>query len=261
MDGLRDRSRERLCITVIAARVPGMNDTGVRAAIFDMDGVLIDSYRAHLKSWQAVGASEGIGITERAFAETFGRTSREVVADLWRDPAMPESRVAAIDHAKEAAFREIISEDFPEMAGARKLLSDLRNDGWKLAVASSGPPANVDLAVKHFTQVVQTQTDRLFDVVITGADVTHGKPHPEVFELAASRLEVDPGGCVVLEDAIPGVRAANRAGIACVVVRSTGHTDDEYDGLRVRAIEADLTGYSAPRLALAIAEESADLTR
>jgi beta-phosphoglucomutase len=191
------------------------------AAIFDMDGVLIDTYRAHYQSWLAMARREGLSFTEAEFGSTFGRTSREIIAHYWGEGRFSDAEIAALDAEKEAAFREIISENFPAMPGVHQLLADLHEAGWKLAVGSSGPPENVHLALDRLDKRA------LFDAVVTGMDVRRGKPDPQVFLLAAERLNISPERCVVIEDARPGIEAAHAAGMAAVGLVSTGRTRNE----------------------------------
>ena len=193
----------------------------VYAAIFDMDGVLVDTYHAHFQSWLEVARSAGLTFTEEQFAPTFGRTSREIIAKFWGPQLTNEAEIAALDAQKEAAFRRIISRDFPAMPGAGKLLADLRAAGFALAIGSSGPPENVALVLEKLC------AGSLFGAVVTGMDVTRGKPDPQVFLLAAQRLGVPPARCVVIEDAAPGVDAAHAAGMRCVGLVSTGRTAEE----------------------------------
>jgi len=188
------------------------------AAIFDMDGVLVDTYHAHYQSWLAMAEPEGLSFTEAEFAPTFGRTSREIIAYFWGDGRYSDAEIAALDEQKEAAFRRIIEADFPAMPGARGLLEELHDAGFALAVGSSGPPENVDLVLERLG------ARRLFQAVVTGMDVTRGKPDPQVFLIAAERLGVPPERCAVIEDAPAGVTAANAAGMTSVGLTSTGRT-------------------------------------
>ena len=199
-----------------------MNDK--RAVIFDMDGVLVDTYRAHFESWQVVAAEEDWSFDEAQFAPTFGRTSREVIAALWAEGRYDEARVAELDDRKEAAFRRIIREHFPAMPGARELLITLREAGFALAVGSSGPPANVELVLDRLDARV------LFDAVVTGADVTRGKPDPQVFLTAAGRLGVRAERSAVIEDAPAGIAAARAARMVPVGLASTGRTRESLSG-------------------------------
>lgn len=189
--------------------------------IFDMDGVLIDSYRAHFESWRMIAAEEGLHITELQFAKTFGRTSREIIAALWGEKPCDEAKIADLDRRKEAAFRDLIRENFPIMPGARELLDELRADGFLLAIGSSGPPENVALTLERLGR------QSLFSAVVTGMDVMRGKPDPQVFLLAAERLGLAPERCVVIEDAPAGIEAAHAAGAKAVGLASTGRTHQD----------------------------------
>src|SRR5579863_5342463 len=149
------------------------------AVIFDMDGVLVDSYQAHWQSWHFMADELGKGLTEEQFVSTFGRTSREIIAEHWGAECLTPDEIAAFDKRKEALYRELVERDFPAMDGATELIRALSVNGFKLAVGSSGPPENVALAVDRL------KAGQLFNTLITGRDVTRGKPDPQVFLLAA----------------------------------------------------------------------------
>lgn len=183
-----------------------------------MDGVLVDSYQAHWQSWHFMADELGKGLSEAQFVSTFGRTSREIIAEHWGADCLTPAEIAEFDHRKEALYRQLVAQNFPAMDGARELLRDLHSAGFLLAVGSSGPPENVALAVERLG------AEELFDVQITGKDVTRGKPDPQVFLLAAERLGVTPANCAVVEDAPVGIAAANTAGMYSIALLSTGHT-------------------------------------
>jgi beta-phosphoglucomutase len=189
--------------------------------IFDMDGVLVDSYLAHRKSWQRLAAERGYTMTDEQFAATFGRTSREIIEHLWGDGQLPSEEITRLDDRKEQYYREIIREQFPGMDGAAELIDDLYAAGFRLAVGSSGPPENVELVL------AELQRADKFHAVVTGMDVTRGKPDPQVFRIAAQRLEIPPNQCAVVEDAAAGVAAARAAGTRSVGLVSTGRTAAE----------------------------------
>lgn len=215
-----------------------MNDAC--AAIFDMDGVLVDTYRAHYESWLEMARPYGFSFTEGQFAETFGRTSREIIAHFWGEGRLSDDEVAAMDEQKEAAFRRIIEREFPAMPGAEALIEALHADGIRLAVGSSGPPENVALVLGRL------HARERFDATVTGRDVTRGKPDPQVFLIAAERLGIGPARCVVIEDAPAGVAAARAAGMASVGLVSTGRRREE---LREADLVVDaLTELSPERL-------------
>ncbi len=213
-----------------------MSDAQPLAVIFDVDGVLIDSYAPHFESWREVAARYGVDYTESQFAIGFGRTSREIVADQWNRPDLTEADIRAIDDAKEAAYRRIVADDFPAMAGASELVAALHEAGFRIAVGSSGPPENVDLAIEKLGLAPY------LDGKVTGRDVSRGKPDPQIFLRAAEKLDVPPARCAVVEDAPAGVAAAKAAGMVCIGFPSTGRTrDDVADADWIIASLAELT--------------------
>ena len=191
------------------------NNYGV---IFDVDGVLIDSYQAHFKSWQIFAREQGTELTEERFATGFGRTSRELMLELWPERNLTDSQLAALDCRKEALFREEVTRNYPEMPGAKELWNDLHHAGFQVGVGSSGPPGNVHLALQHL------DPNGLASAIVTSADVTKGKPHPEVFLRGAEQMGIAPNRCVVVEDAVHGVEAAHAAGMKAIGFVSTGRT-------------------------------------
>ena len=221
--------------THIAVELPLARTENAQAVIFDMDGVLVDTYRAHFQSWVELAEAEGLHVTEAEFAATFGRTSREIIARLWGDNRYDDAQIAELDRRKEAAFRRAIEVDFPTMPGASELLHSLHNAGFRLAVGSSGPPENVALVLDRLG------ARELFEAVVTGEDVTRGKPDPEVFLTAAKRLGVAPAACAVIEDAPAGVAAAHAGGMAGIGLLSTGRTPADL-------IDADLVVRSLSEL-------------
>ena len=192
-----------------------------QAVIFDVDGVLVDSYEAHYQSWQRLCRERGLRMTEAQFVATFGRTSREIIRELWGDRCATDQAVAELDARKEELFREILAKDFPAMDGAVELIDQLDAAGFRLALGSSGPPENVDLVLDALG------CRHRFAAVVTGVDVTRGKPDPQVFLLGAERVGVVPARCVVIEDAPAGVTAAHAAGMKCIAVVSTGRVREK----------------------------------
>jgi beta-phosphoglucomutase len=188
-----------------------MSQLGV---IFDVDGVLVDSYRAHFESWRRLYGEIGLDYTEAAFAADFGRTSRDILRRTLGDD-LTDERVRTLDGSKEAYYREIIRDHFPAMEGASELIEALSAAGFKVAIGSSGPPENVAIVLEKLPG------GRHIDVAVTGADVTRGKPDPQVFQIAAERMGIAPAHCAVVEDALHGVEAATRAGMAAIALVGT----------------------------------------
>ena len=189
------------------------------AVIFDMDGVLVDSYHAHFESWKRLYGELGVEYTEATFTADFGRTSRDILRRTLGEE-LADQHVAEMDRRKEEFYRDVLRENFPVMDGAAELIHALADNGFRLAIGSSGPPENVALVVEKLSG------GQRFDVAVTGADVTRGKPDPQVFLLAAERLGVPSASCAVVEDAVHGVTAAQRAGMAAIALTGTLERDE-----------------------------------
>lgn len=198
--------------------------------IFDIDGVLIDSYQAHFQSWRVMLRRHGLDVTEEQFRKTFGRTNDDIFAHDF--PSFRREDYAALGEEKESAYREIIRAEFPAMDGASELLTALHQAGATLAVGSSAPPENVEVVLKNLPGSEHVAA------VTHGGEVARGKPDPEVFLKCASKIHLPPHRCVVVEDAPAGVSAGKAAG--CNVVALTGtaprdelaHADRIVDSLR-----------------------------
>ena len=181
--------------------------------LWDMDGVLVDTGAFHYAAWTATLRREGLTYEPEIFRATFGMDNRGVLTRLLgRDPE-PEF-LTRISDEKEASFREAIRGKAQPLPGVRTWLSRLSGAGVPQALASSAPPANIELLVdslalrSYFTAIVSTWG-------------MPGKPDPAVFLEAARRIGVPAGRCVVVEDAVAGVEAARRAGMRCIAVTNT----------------------------------------
>jgi beta-phosphoglucomutase len=179
--------------------------------LFDMDGVIVDSAPAHRRSWQRLARESGRTVSDEEFLSVFGRPSRDIIRVLFGSN-LGDDEIARMDDRKEALYRDGIRNDVPEMPGAVSLIERLHRAGLRLAVASSGPPENIDLVLDSLG------VRGCFDAIVTGFDVRNGKPDPECFLLAAARLGLAPARCVVIEDAPAGIEAAHRAGMKAVAL-------------------------------------------
>src|SRR4051812_170987 len=187
--------------------------------IFDMDGVLVNSFRAHLQSWRRTAQAHGLSMSDEDFRRTFGRTSRDIITNLWPGK-FDDEQAKAFDDQKEAAYREILREEFPAMDGASELIQSLHGAGFKLAIGSSGPPANVALVCEMLPSA------DLFDATVNGSEISRGKPEPDVFLLGATRLGLEPRQCAVVEDAPAGIEAARRAGMTAIAILGTAPREE-----------------------------------
>jgi beta-phosphoglucomutase len=177
--------------------------------IFDMDGVLVDSGPAHVESWRVLARQHGLTMSDEEFVSCFGQTSRDIIRRFWGD-GVSDEEIARHDNEKERIYRELITGRVPLMDGTREMLVALREAGFMLAVATSGPRENVELVLR------EGELGAFFDAVVTGFDVKKGKPAPDCFLLAAERAGLPPERCVVVEDAPVGIQAALAAGMPAI---------------------------------------------
>ena len=186
----------------------------IREALWDVDGTLVDTAKEHLRAWQRLTAELGWPFSEADFARTFGWRNPEILRSLF-DPAMSDAAVAEIGLRKETLYRESIAGGrVPLLPGVERLLKDLQAAGIRQVVGSSAPRANVTLLL------TQAGIMDFFADIVTGDDVTKGKPDPEVF---LKGIATSPELCVVFEDAVAGVQAAKAAGMSCIAVTLAGH--------------------------------------
>jgi beta-phosphoglucomutase len=188
--------------------------TNKLGVIFDMDGVLVDSYQTHFASWRETAAKHGLSMTQAEFAGTFGRTSRDIISILWPGK-FSDAEVPLVDQDKEAIYRRMLDEGFPEMDGAGGLIAALHKSGFGIAIGSSGPPENVALVQRHISN------GSFITASVNGSEVTRGKPDPQVFLKAAEKLGIAAKRCAVVEDAPVGVEAARRAGMVSIGLLGT----------------------------------------
>jgi beta-phosphoglucomutase len=187
------------------------------AIIWDVDGTLVDTAEQHFRAWERLAVEIGHPFTRADFAATFGMRNPEIIRKLFF-PDAGDDRCADLGARKEDLYRASVSEEGTQLLpGAAQLLATFHEAGWPQAVGSSAPPGNLDLLLEL------TGTRRYFTAVVTGDDVRRGKPDPEVFLTAAGKLAVEPGRCVVFEDAVAGVAAARAGGMRCVAVTFVGH--------------------------------------
>jgi beta-phosphoglucomutase len=200
------------------------------AAVWDVDGTLVDTAAHHFRAWAEFAEQIGKPFTRADFAATFGMRNPEIIRQLF-DPAADDATCARLGEQKETIYRATVRrEGTALLPGVAELLAGFAAAGWKQAVGSSAPRGNLDLLLGV------TDTAKYFDAVVTGDDVTHGKPHPEVFLTCAARVGVESRRCVVFEDAAAGVAAVRAGGMKCVAVTFVGHHPAD----KLRAAGADL---------------------
>jgi beta-phosphoglucomutase len=181
--------------------------------LWDMDGVLVDTAEFHFQTWLEALSAYGIPFTRESFQATFGMNNAATLAALIGEAPAPEL-LAEIGERKERRFRQAIRGQVHPLPGVLPWLERLRSEGVRQAVASSAPPANIEVLLDELG------LRPFFDVIGSGSDLP-AKPDPSLFLQVARLIGVPPGRCVVVEDSVPGIQAARRAGMRCIAVTTT----------------------------------------
>jgi beta-phosphoglucomutase family hydrolase len=205
-----------------------------QAVLWDMDGVLVDSGELHYQAWYQTLNEFSIPFNRGKFRQTFGMNNARILTILLGKPP-EEDYLEMVSDRKEKRFRDLIPGNLQLLPGVLKWLKRLQDRGVLQAVASSAPQENIEAIVDELG------IRRYFSVTISAADMP-GKPDPAVFLEAAKQLGVQPGQCVVVEDAMAGITAAKRAGMKCLAV-STTHP-------RAKLVDADEVVDSLEELSL-----------
>jgi HAD superfamily hydrolase (TIGR01509 family) len=192
----------------------------IQAILFDLDGLMVDSEPHSLRSWAAVLAERGVQLDQLTIDSILGLRIDATARTLIDKYHLPDT-VPGLGDAKTEYQIAHLDGNVPLMPGLLELLDEIDQRGLKKAIASSGMRRYVEAVLR-----VNGLLDR-FSVIITGDQVAHGKPAPDVFLAAARALNVEPRHCLVLEDAPAGVRAAKAGGMTCIAIpdHSVAHLD------------------------------------
>lgn len=191
-----------------------MSNRDFQAAIFDLDGVVVNTVQIHFKAWKRMFEEYGYEFSFEDYKKKVDGIPRiDGAKAIMKDKPMGEVERAA--SKKQGYFREILEkESIPQFDTTINLVRKLKSKNIKVAVISSSKNCFYILDKINLTNTL--------DTIISGHDITKGKPDPQIFLMAAERIGVRPENCVVFEDALLGVEAAKRAGMICVGI-------DRYD--------------------------------
>jgi HAD superfamily hydrolase (TIGR01509 family) len=205
----------------------------MHAALFDMDGVVVDSERYWVPRERTHILPETVD-ADVSVSEITGMNIEDIYDYLHETYPMKVDRAGFLARFDRAA-ETIYCEEVALMAGFEALLADLREAGWAVALVSSAPVSWIDLVTDRF--------DLAFDAVVSADHVERGKPDPDVYLHAATRLDVAPEACVAIEDSGHGVAAAKAAGMRCLGF--LGETNDEETLAAADAVTRDAAGLRA----------------
>jgi len=183
----------------------------MKAYIFDMDGTMIDNVPYHVLAWKEFSRKYGNELSERDIIGWMGMTNRDYQERiLGRKVGDEESK--AMSEEKEVIYRNLYRPHMQPAPGLIRLLDRAQMAGIRLAVASGAPKGNINFILDGL------DLRRYFAVLVDDSTYSRGKPDPECFLTAARMLGVEPGDCVVFEDAVKGVQAGKAAGMEVVAV-------------------------------------------
>lgn len=193
----------------------------VRAVLFDLDGVLVESELVHFAATRAAWEALGLGTLDEVEYATWmlGRPDRDGLTDLLRARGLPAEHLPELLERKAAAYAERFATEVQPLPDGVETVRAASAAGLRIGIVSGSLAAEIALALER------AGVAGLVDVVVSGDEVTRGKPDPEPYLLAAVRLGLSPGACVAVEDAPAGVAAARAAGMRCLAVDRHGWGD------------------------------------
>jgi beta-phosphoglucomutase len=222
-----------------------------RAAVFDLDGTLVDNMALHAEAFAEFMTRRGLPpLDESQRARLDGKRNTDIFPDiLGRE--LPREELRAVSEEKESLYRTLSRGRLRPLAGLDRLLGILDANGIPVAVATSGPAENV----RH--TLAELRLAERITTIVRGDEVPRGKPAPDIFLAAAARLRVPPAECVAFEDAPSGVASARAAGMVCVAL-STSFTEAAFRaaGVAPDHIVADFDAFIAGPLRDLIAIEA-----
>lgn len=186
------------------------------AIILDMDGVVLASPPMHLLTWQQTLAPLGVELTASDLFPLEGvptERTAQLLTERLQGQACSEREARRLAATKRALFRQMFTPTF--VPGIVPLLHDLRGRGFRLGLVTGSARSVVN------ESLAPTGVAEFFDIVVTGDEVTRGKPDPEPYLTAAKRLGLPPSACLVVENAPLGIQSARAAGMNCVALETT----------------------------------------
>jgi HAD superfamily hydrolase (TIGR01509 family) len=199
----------------------------LRAIVFDMDGVLVDSEPVHFEATRLLLLEHGVTYAPDEKENFYGCTDLEVFRQLRERYRLPaDERDLAEAWVTRAAG--LLAHRMVPMAGVPEVLRQLQAEGWRLALASSSSPAIIE------TTIAGLGLAGMFETTVSGRDVAEGKPAPDIFLEAVRRLGLRPDRCLVVEDSYNGLQAARAAGIPCIVIPCQSTAGQDFSGATAR---------------------------
>ncbi len=209
------------------------------AVIFDMDGVIVDNYAFHQQAWSVFCANHGISWKDDFRSRIFGSTNKEHFRAFFGRELL-DTEIDRYEIEKEQIYRELYRSHIKPVEGLEKFLEQVKEKLIPLALATSSPRVNVDFVLS------QTGLRGYFPLILDATSVIHGKPDPEVYLKTAKMLHFETSLCIVIEDSIPGIKAAKAAGMRVIGISTSLKKDElteadliieDFNELNLRVLE------------------------
>ncbi|KIE58595.1 phosphatase [Methylacidiphilum kamchatkense Kam1] len=185
------------------------------AAIFDWDGVLVDSVKQHEKSWRMLAAEQHKEVAQDFMNKTFGMKNEKIISEFLGWTQNPEE-ITQLSKRKEELYKKIVQEEgLCLIDGVKEFLDRLKQKHIPMAVCSSTTKTNI------FFVLEKLGLKEYFPVIVGAEEVREGKPHPAPYLVTAQKLGYVPSRCVVFEDAPAGVESAKKAGMKVIALTTT----------------------------------------
>lgn len=182
----------------------------IEAAIFDMDGLMVDTESLYTQAMTEVARKRGREFPLSLKQDLMGRQGVESMAIFKERLGLSEAPLELLEERGKIFGELLNSAEIEPMPGLLKLLNVLRGEEIKRAIASSSKRCWIEEIVSRFGITNE------FEIIVSGDDVGHGKPDPEIYLLAAKKMALSPSACLVFEDTPVGVMAAKKAGMRCI---------------------------------------------
>ena len=177
----------------------------IKAVLFDMDGVIFDTEREYLKEWEAIFKKYGYKMKKEIYISVMGR-GRKKVKEIFKEKFGEDLPIDKMYIEKDKMLKKAVENNkVPLKEGALELLEFLKENGYKIALATSAKRERVKIQVSH------AKIENIFDAIVCSEDITNSKPDPEIFLKAAEKVCVNPENCIVIEDSEAGIKAAFNA--------------------------------------------------
>lgn len=205
-----------LCITSWSQQfVPANTTMRPEAVIFDMDGVLVDNHQVHFEAWMIFCKKHHIELSAEEFRmKMLGGSNRNLLRKIF-NRELSTTEITQYSQEKEKIYRQLHAPTIQGVRGVTDFIRNLKQENYLVAVATAACPENMEFVLNAL------DIGQSFDVTINESHVEKGKPDPEVYLKTAASLCVSPSKCIVFEDSLTGVAAAQSAGMTVIGVRTS----------------------------------------